>query len=38
VSNNHSFSIGQKKDKYILDAIKNHFDIKNEVRKINNKF
>ena len=37
VSKNHSFSIGQKNDKYILDAIKNHFDIQNEVRKINNK-
>ena len=38
VSNNHSFSIGQTNDKYILDAIKIHFDIKNEIRKINNKF
>lgn len=24
--------------KYILEAIKNHFDIKNQIRKINNKF
>jgi len=37
-SNNHSFSIGLNNDKYILEAIKNHFDIKNEIRKINNKF
>ena len=37
VSKNHSFSIGQKNDKYILDAIKNHFEYQNEVRKINNK-
>lgn len=37
-SNNHSFSIGQTNDKYILDAIKNHFDIQNEVRKLNNNF
>jgi len=37
-SNNHSFSIGHNNDKYILEAIKNHFDIKNEIRKINNKF
>ena len=36
--NNYSFSISQNKDKYILEAIKNHFDIKNEIRKINNKF
>jgi hypothetical protein len=38
VSKNHSFSIGQKNDKYILDAIKSHFDIQNDIRKINNKF
>lgn len=37
-SNSYSFSIGQNNDKYILEAIKNHFDIKNEIRKINNKF
>jgi hypothetical protein len=37
-SNNHSFSISQNNDKYILEAIKNHFDIKNQIRKINNKF
>jgi hypothetical protein len=38
VSNNHSFSIGQNNDKYILDAIKYHFYINNEIRKINDKF
>jgi Cytochrome C and Quinol oxidase polypeptide I/LAGLIDADG endonuclease len=37
-SNNHSFSIYQNNDKYILEAIKNHFDIKNQIKKINNKF
>jgi len=37
-SNNHSFSICENNDKYILEAIKNHFDIKNKIRKINNKF
>jgi hypothetical protein len=30
--------MSQNNDKYILEAIKNHFDIKNEIRKINNKF
>jgi hypothetical protein len=38
VSNNHSFSIGQKYDKYIIDTIKNHFNAQNEVRELNNKF
>ncbi|TLY78191.1 MAG: hypothetical protein E6K49_06315 [Gammaproteobacteria bacterium] len=38
VSNNHSFSIGQKNDKYIIDTIKNHFNAQNEVRELNNKF
>jgi len=37
VSNNHSFSIGQKNDKYIIDTIKNHFNAQNEVREWNNK-
>jgi len=37
-SKNHSFSIGQNNDKYILDMIKTHFDIKNEVRKVGDKF
>lgn len=36
--NNHSFSIGLNKDKYILDYIKNYFNISNQVRIINNKF
>jgi hypothetical protein len=38
VSNNNSFSIGQKNDKYIIDTIKNHFNAQNEVRELNNKF
>jgi hypothetical protein len=37
-SNNHSFSIGQNNDKYILEMIKTHFFIKNNIRLINNKF
>ncbi len=37
-SNNHSFSIGQNKDKIILDKIKNHFNITNQVRIIDDKF
>jgi len=37
-SNNQSFSIGQTKDKYILDKIKIHFDAQNEVRKLKNEF
>ena len=36
--NNHSFSIGQKKDKYILENIKTHFNITNQIRQINNDF
>jgi hypothetical protein len=38
ISKNHSFSIKQNNDKYILDMIKTHFDIKNNVRKIKNNF
>ena len=37
-SNNHSFSIGQNDNKYILDKIKNHFNITNQIRRINGKF
>ena len=37
-SNNQSFSIGQNEDKFILDKIKNHFNITNQVRKINDRF
>ena len=37
-SNNHSFSIGQNKDKIILDKIKNHFNVTNQVRIIDDKF
>ena len=36
--NNHSFLIGQNDDKIIIDKIKNHFNITNQVRKINKKF
>jgi len=36
--NNHSFSIGQNDDKFILDKIKNHFNLTNQVRKINDRF
>ncbi len=38
VSNNHSFSIGQNNDKYILDLIKTHFNIQNEIRKRGTQF
>jgi len=37
-TNNHSFSIGQNEDKFILDKIKNHFNITNQIRKINDRF
>ena len=37
-SNNHSFSIGQNDDKYILDKIKTHFNITNQVRKKGDRF
>ena len=35
--NNHSFSIEQKNDKYILVKIKNHFKVKTEIRKVGDK-
>ena len=38
ISNNHSFSIGQNDDKYILEKIKSHFDIRTKIRKIKNRF
>uniref|UniRef100_UPI00202972E3 hypothetical protein n=1 Tax=Russula rosea TaxID=176822 RepID=UPI00202972E3 len=38
ISNNHSFSIGQRTDRYIIETIKNHFDAQNEIRKLNNNF
>jgi hypothetical protein len=37
-SNNHSFSIGKNNDKYLINKIKSHFDIKNEIRKIGDNF
>ena len=33
-NNNHSFSIGQKTDKYLLESIKLYFDAKNMIREI----
>ena len=38
VHNNHSFSIRQKNDKYILDSIKEHFNITNKIINKNNDF
>jgi hypothetical protein len=38
LTNKHSFSISQNNDKYLLEAIKNHFTINNKIRKINDKF
>lgn len=37
-NNNHSFSIGLNDDKYILDKIKSHFNITNQVRQIKDRF
>ena len=37
-SNNHSFSIGQKDDKYILEKIKSYFESTNQVRELKNNF
>jgi hypothetical protein len=37
-NNNHSFSIGQNNDEFIILFIKNYFNIENKIRKINNKF
>ena len=37
-SNIYSFSIGQNNDKYILEKIKTHFNIFNQIRNINDKF
>jgi hypothetical protein len=37
ISNNHSFYIGQQNDKYILDMIKYHFNINNDIKKKENK-
>lgn len=33
-SNNHSFSIGQKNDKFLIDMIKNYFNLSNNIRTI----
>jgi hypothetical protein len=37
-SNNHSFSIGQNDDVYLLNAIKNYFEATNNVRNPNGNF
>ena len=37
-SNNHSFSIGQKNDLYLLNLIKSQFNIPNKIRNTKNKF
>ena len=37
-SNNHSFSIGQNDDIYLIDAIKQYFEISNKIRKPYGKF
>ena len=37
-NNNHSFSIGQNDDYYLINAIKKFFVITNSIRNLNNKF
>lgn len=37
-SNNHSFSIGQNDDVYLIDAIKQYFEVTNKVRNPYGKF
>lgn len=37
-TNNHSFTIGQKNDKYLIEMIKNYFNCSNKVRTINKDF
>ena len=37
-SNNHSFSIGQNDDRYLIESIKNYFKIQSNVRNPNKKF
>lgn len=37
-SNNHSFSIGQNDDFYLIDAIKQYFEVSNQVRNSYGKF
>ena len=36
--NNHSFSIGQKNDKYILEIIRTHFEIQSKIRNLSDNF
>jgi LAGLIDADG DNA endonuclease family protein len=37
-SNNHSFSIGQNDDFYLINAIVQYFEVTNKIRNINSKF
>lgn len=37
-SNNHSFSIGQKDDYYLIEAIKQYFEVTNKVRNSHDRF
>jgi hypothetical protein len=37
-SNNHSFSIGQNSDFYLIDAIKQYFEVNNKLRNTNGNF
>jgi hypothetical protein len=37
-NNSHSFSIGQNDDKYLIDAIRNHFSIQSQTRNPNKTF
>jgi hypothetical protein len=37
-NSNHSFSIGQNDDKYLIDTIKTHFEIKSQVRNTKKRF
>jgi len=37
-SNNHSFSIGQNDDRYLIEAIKNYFQIQSQVRNSSTNF
>ena len=37
-SNNHSFSIGQKYDFYLINAIKEYFEVTNKIRNTNGKY
>ncbi|MCL6366949.1 hypothetical protein EXT60_22385, partial [Pectobacterium carotovorum subsp. carotovorum] len=36
--NNHSFSIGQKNDKFLIEMIKNYFNLSNNIRILKDNF